>query len=158
MTDKYVNSTGTYTNDPAYRWMAEHVDETLGSPTQFSAPLITRDAKIAASHLASKEMEQAANGVLNALEKSARTYRAIGGDVERLEPVRVFLPEDGSLVLEWINPDFRIGFNIEPQVAESGWYIVTTERFGNAGMHRSLVNTQMDEVATLALNFLTANT
>lgn len=38
--------------------------------------------------------------------------------------------EDGSMLIEWIFDDFRIGFSIEPTSDKSSWYVVSNSRLG----------------------------
>jgi hypothetical protein len=48
-----------------------------------------------------------------------------------LPPLRTFRPEDGSVLMEWIFPDFRIGFSIDPVEEDSSWYLVSNSKLGN---------------------------
>ena len=46
-------------------------------------------------------------------------------DTSKLPPVRAFEPEDDSLLIEWIFPHHRVGFSIESDRQESGWFLVS---------------------------------
>jgi len=54
----------------------------------------------------------------------------LGVDVEGLPPLRGYNPKDGSILLEWDSPDFRIGFSLEPDEKESSWYLVSPKNLG----------------------------
>lgn len=45
-------------------------------------------------------------------------------------PLRAFNADDGSILIEWIFHNFRIGFTIEPKQEESGWYLVSNKELG----------------------------
>ena len=53
-------------------------------------------------------------------------------DLSVLPPLRAHVEEDGSALIEWIFPDFRIGFNIEPSPEDSGWHLVSNKKLGDA--------------------------
>jgi len=42
-------------------------------------------------------------------------------------PIHAYEEEDGSIVVEWIFPDMRIGLNIEKDKNESGWHVVSKQ-------------------------------
>lgn len=48
-----------------------------------------------------------------------------------IPPLRGHIEDDGSVLLEWIFPDFRMGFNIEPSPGDSGWHLVMNKKRGN---------------------------
>lgn len=41
-----------------------------------------------------------------------------------MKPHIVF-PEDGSVLIEWIEEGRRFGISLEPNIEESGWYYVS---------------------------------
>ncbi len=46
-----------------------------------------------------------------------------------LPPLAVNILEDGATLIEWIFPDFRIGFSLENKVSASSWYLITNNKF-----------------------------
>ena len=63
---------------------------------------------------------------------------------DTIPPLKLHPPDkEGSVLIEWISPDFRFGFNIEPDTKDSGWHIVAGEKFGDLGLYRTL--TDIDE-------------
>lgn len=58
------------------------------------------------------------------------TFRQFNFNIENLPKIYAFNLEDGSLLIEWIFDDLRIGFNIEPIKTESSWYLVTNKNLG----------------------------
>jgi hypothetical protein len=85
-----------------------------------SEPDVTRLAREKLRTITNKEMaieaEKIIDGLRDALEKI---------DTNNLPPIRVFEIEDGSLLIEWILPHHKIGFSIEPERRESGWFLVS---------------------------------
>jgi len=47
-----------------------------------------------------------------------------GVDLSSIPPLHAYVEGDGAVSIEWIFPDFRIGFNIEPNPDDSGWHLV----------------------------------
>ena len=45
----------------------------------------------------------------------------------RIPPLNAYLDEDGSVLIKWSIGDFRIGFNIEPNIADSGWHMISNK-------------------------------
>jgi hypothetical protein len=52
-------------------------------------------------------------------------------DMSRMPPLKLTFLDDGSVLLEWIFDGRRLGFTIEEEPAESGWYYVSSERYGD---------------------------
>lgn len=48
--------------------------------------------------------------------------------------MQALVTEDGSILLEWFAPHKRIGFSIEPDPAESGWFLVSDSMLGDVVM------------------------
>jgi len=51
-------------------------------------------------------------------------------DLSSENPLRAILSEDGSLQIEWLRPDRRLGFTIEPNQDDSGWYYASSRTAG----------------------------
>jgi hypothetical protein len=52
------------------------------------------------------------------------------GLIGKLPPLRAFPTEEGDLLLEWIFENFRLGFGLEHNFEESGWYLVSSPHLG----------------------------
>ncbi|NQU35619.1 MAG: hypothetical protein HQ521_20525 [Bacteroidetes bacterium] len=58
--------------------------------------------------------------------------KRLGIDISYLPKVKAFLnTDDESLLVEWIFSDFRIGFTLETNDLESGWYLVSNSNLGS---------------------------
>jgi hypothetical protein len=91
------------------------------------------------------------------IEEIVRALMATGVEVQNLPPVRASLEEDGSVLIEWMTQDFRLGFNIEPNPTDSGWYVVTSKRIGETGAHGFLSSTDKANLISLILRFIGSN-
>jgi len=45
--------------------------------------------------------------------------------------VGIAFPDDGSILVEWISSDFRIGFSIESILSDSSWYVISNSTLGD---------------------------
>jgi hypothetical protein len=62
--------------------------------------------------------------VLSAFDRTSEFDLAV---LPVLEAVPV---DDGSLLLEWVSLGFRLGFSLEPDAADSSWFLITPREFG----------------------------
>lgn len=81
---------------------------------------LTQPAREKLRTIADNDMVIEAENILDALCKTLDKI-----DTRKLPPVRAFEVEDDSLLIEWIFPHHRVGFNIEPDKQESGWFLVS---------------------------------
>jgi len=66
--------------------------------------------------------------------------------------------DDGSVLIEWIAVNMRIGFGVELDPAESGWHLVTKPELGNVGASGYLAGLDLGWLATWLISFVIANT
>ncbi|MEA3486654.1 MAG: hypothetical protein U9R20_03265 [Thermodesulfobacteriota bacterium] len=67
------------------------------------------------------------------------------------------LLDDGSLTIEWISHDYRIGFSIEPNPDESGWYIVSVKKVGGTNAYGNISNINNRNLIQWLLNYILLN-
>ncbi|MCL4262231.1 MAG: hypothetical protein KJ069_03415 [Anaerolineae bacterium] len=77
-----------------------------------------------------QEVARGARELLRIIEELVSILRETGFDLNNLPPLHAFLVNDGSILFEWISSDFRVGFSVEPDLNESGWYLVSNKRLG----------------------------
>ena len=46
-----------------------------------------------------------------------------------LPPLLVNILDDGTILIEWIFPDYRISFAIEKDLKNSNWCLITNDKF-----------------------------
>jgi len=66
-------------------------------------------------------------GQMIQLVKQERERRDLN-DMPPLPPLHAYCDEDGSVLMEWLFPDLRVGFNIEPNSEDSGWHVVSNKK------------------------------
>jgi hypothetical protein len=69
-------------------------------------------------------------------------------DLSSLPPLQATEASDGSFLVEWYLPKGRVGFNIEPEEAQSGWYYVLSSQRGDSGF---LANVDLQTLLRCAL-------
>ncbi len=70
--------------------------------------------------------------LLNSFPEILSLAKRLGIDISYLPKIKAFLnTNDGSLLVEWIFSDFRIGFTLETDDLESGWYLVSNSNLGS---------------------------
>lgn len=80
---------------------------------------VTAAAHAAAERTANPLVARQARRLLNELEQVLYRMNAVG-----LPPLHAAELADGSLLLEWLAPDRRVGLTLDPQPAQSGWYLL----------------------------------
>jgi len=92
--------------------------------------------------------EQARNVVLLLQHEIAHHFP----DVD-LPPVRAIEEENGSILVEWIFPLFRIGFTFELVAEESGWYLVYKTSSGFSNASGLFLNSELRKIISWLVNF-----
>lgn len=88
------------------------------------------------------------------LVKQERQRRELN-DMPPLPPLRACVDKDGSVLVEWIFPDFRVGFNIEPDPQDSGWHLVSNKKVREITASGQLTNT--GKIVASLLEFILPN-
>jgi len=84
-------------------------------------------------------------------------YFGVGYELSYLPALSAFKVDDGSVLIEWIFDDFRIGFSIEPNVDESSWYLVSNEKLGDIGASGYISRNNINNLVLWLINFVIAN-
>jgi len=66
------------------------------------------------------------------IQNFVRILQDTRGSVISIPPLHAYIAEKDSVVLEWIFPNFRVGFNIEPNQEESGWHLISNKKLDDA--------------------------
>ena len=75
-------------------------------------------------------------------------------DLPSLPKIWAFNVDDGSILLEWIFNDFRVGFNIEQIESESSWYLVSNEKYGETNASGFISKNNFDNILLWLINFI----
>ena len=107
----------------------ENKDETCSGRTDAeSLPLSVRNliapAWNAVEQVEDQNVADGARRILSIFSEAILTFQRRGFDLGHLPQLHAFDVQDGSILIEWIFDDFRVGFSIEPIPSESSWYLV----------------------------------
>lgn len=91
------------------------------------------------------------------IEEMVSSFKKLKFELGHLPPLRAFNVDDGSILIEWIFKDFRVGFNIEENPDESGWYLVTNKNLGEISASGSISNVEINKIFLWLLNFVITN-
>jgi hypothetical protein len=94
---------------------------------------------------------------ISLLDKLLKYVRKSGMSPHNLPPVYTYSSEDGSLMLEWIFQQFRIGFSLEQEEEESSWFLVSTADYGGVQVSGVLEKVEIDPVMAWLVAFVTNN-
>ena len=132
---------------------------TTESPLTFSLsgePNPVRQAKAMASRIANPSAAKQVKKLLSAIQRLITLTQKQGVYVDQIPPLRATEADDGSVLLEWIFPDFRAGFNIEANAEDSGWHLVSSKRLGDIAISGPL--SPMEVVVAILLEYILKNT
>ena len=95
-----------------------------------------------------------ARRILSIIAKTILIFQRREVDLEHLPQLHAFDVQDGSILIEWIFDDFRVGFSIEPVPTESSWYLVSNAKLGYIGTSGDISQDE-SETQNLMLELLT---
>jgi hypothetical protein len=72
----------------------------------------------------------------------------------KLPPLKAFPTEEGDLLLEWIFKDFRLGFGLEHNFEESGWFLVSSQNSGGIVASGLLNGTDLTHLISWLVSFV----
>jgi len=90
----------------------------------------TKEAWGILSKISNQSISDQTKSLLKAIDGIIGITKETTGGYGRIPPLHAYLDEDGSVLIEWIIGDFRIGFNIEPNIEDSGWHMVSNKEMG----------------------------
>jgi len=76
-------------------------------------------------------------------------------ELGEIPPLHAHIDEDGSALVEWVFPEFRVGFNLEPNPADSGWHLVSNKRLQDLTASGQLAN--MEAIVPMLVDFILPN-
>lgn len=104
-----------------------------------------------------EEIAERAKKLLTIIQEMISSFQEVGFDLCYLPPLRAFNVEDGSVLIEWIFTDFRIGFTVEIDPEESGWYMVSNKKLGEISASGYISNINVEKLILWHLNFILSN-
>ncbi len=77
-----------------------------------------------------RQVKEMACQILTILRNTLSNLENQNYNISPLPSLHAFNAADESITIEWIFEEFRIGFTIEFDPEESGWYLISSENFG----------------------------
>ena len=115
-----------------------------------------RQARDIFSKIKNKCVAEQLDKLLSIIDKIFNVSQQQGGvDFSCIPPMHAHVEEDGSVLLEWVFPDFRIGFNIEPDPDDSGWHLVSGKNLRNKTESGQLIDTP--KICSYLYDFIRSN-
>jgi hypothetical protein len=94
---------------------------------------------------------------LSIIQEMIVTFQRLQFDLGHLPPLQAFNLEDRSILIEWAFPNFRIGFTIETNHEESGWYLVSNRNLGEISASGYTLGMDIKALVLWLLNFILSN-
>jgi len=92
--------------------------------------------------------------LISLLQDTLSAFEILGFEVGTAPSLKAYEAEDESILIEWIYTNFRIGFTIERNPRESGWYLVSNEKIGNKRASGPLLWSNLEKNLLWLLNFI----
>jgi len=151
--------TESRTSKSAFRHLLKLENETFGKKPflNYFSPTESRLIKPALETLRNTQNQEVAvkaRKILEDLRETVSSFQQLGFDLTFLPPIRAFNNDDGSVLVEWIFTDFRIGFSIETILDESGWYLVSKRNLGEISASGFIENANIKNIILWLLNFV----
>lgn len=95
--------------------------------------------------------------LLNVIVESLEAYKQIARELPPLPVLHVYKIEDGSLLLEWTDDRYRIGFGVGPTAVDSSWYLVSDESLGSFNASGLLTTDNTRAITFSLVSFVLSN-
>jgi hypothetical protein len=101
-----------------------------------------------------KKIAEESRDLLLLIQKIVISLQHLNFDIVYLPPLTAVNVEDNSVLIEWIFRDFRIGFTMEDNQGDSGWYLVSNRKLGEILASGSIANIDLEKHLLWLLNFV----
>jgi hypothetical protein len=123
--------------------------------TLYGEPDPVRPARQVMLQIQNSRVREQVDELLSTLRNMLGVIQQVRGDLGHIPPLHASPGDGESVLVEWVFPDFRVGFNIEPNAEDSGWHLVSNKNLDELTASGYLRNVQ--EVVALLLDFILAN-
>ncbi|MCJ7654743.1 MAG: hypothetical protein MUO97_05490 [Dehalococcoidia bacterium] len=117
-------------------------------------PSLVREARDIISKIQNESIAKQTEKLLLTLDKMIQQLKQEKPELN-IPPLHAYAEEDGSVLLEWIFPDFRVGFNVEPNADDSGWHLISNKRL--CALAASGLLSSMEPIIVSLLRFAISN-
>jgi hypothetical protein len=116
---------------------------------------LLREAREVISRVENASLAKQTEKLLSILGQMMQAIKKERPELSDIPRLHAHIDEDESVLIEWIFPDFRVGFNIEPDPEDSGWHLVSNKKVGEITASGQLTNT--GEIVAALLDFILLN-
>lgn len=95
-----------------------------------------------------------ARSLLSLIQETVESFKQLGFDLGALPEFQLSGAMDGSILVEWIFKNFRVGFSFEAHQEESSWYLVSDKNLGDIGASGYISGLSMEKTFLWLLNFV----
>ena len=145
---------GTYTQQLTNETFGEKPFLNFFSPSESR---LIKPALDALKNAKNKEVTREAEKVLSLIKETVSSFQQLSFDLTFLPSIQAFENDDGSILIEWIFRNYRIGFGVEIDPNDSGWYLVTKRDLGEISASGYTSNTNMRNTVLWLLNFVVSH-
>ncbi len=156
----YSSTSGSYGEYSFPSWTP---DETIGINDDTISISLMQDATLIEAAIKkickveNKTVQSQAVRILLTLSEIIKFFKDNHIDLSHLPPLWASEVEDGSIILEWAFPDFRIGFGIEPNPDNTSWYKVANKNLGDKNEYGYLNEKNFESVIIKLFTFIFTN-
>ncbi len=108
--------------------------------------------------IADHEHVKTAENLLGKIETVMTEFIALGLDASNIPKLYGYVAKDSAILLEWTSEKFRAGVSIEPNEADSGWYLITDRDLGEISTSGHLALSSAEAVLRKLIRFVIENT
>jgi hypothetical protein len=106
-------------------------------------------------NIENKIVSDQAEKLLFMIQKMVGYLKYSRPDLKNIPKLILNAEENGAVSIEWIFPDFRVGFNLEPNPTESGWHLISNKKLNEITMSGQLKS--LDATIPSLMNFIIGN-
>ena len=129
-------------------------------PTNYLPVPLERDplelAKVLIPNITDELLSQQALKLLSVIQHTLNT-RAFWDIKSCIPYLHATMPEDGSVLFEWIFKDYRVGFHIEPNPQESSWTLITKKSLGEICASGYITDIDQHKLVSWLLYFIVSH-
>jgi hypothetical protein len=104
--------------------------------------------------LENKCIAREARRLLSVIQEAITIFQKFHFDLGHVPQLRPSITDDGAILFEWIFGDFRIGFSIEPNIQESGWFLITNRNLGEISACGFISGIDLNALIPWLINFI----
>lgn len=123
----------------------------------FNESSLLKEVWTASNQAPHQKVATEARKLLSIFQEIFSMFREFEIDLTHLPPLHAFNADDESLLIEWIFRDFRVGFTLEPEREESGWYLVSNKNLGEISASGYISSIDAKRLVLWLFNFVLTN-